>query len=129
MENKLGDYIRQQRGKKSLRELAKKCDISHTHLDSIEKGYDPRTNKPVRVTVETLNKIAKALNTTINELLVISGVVEDENKIYSDDKIKYYSNKNFNKDKLKTELKQKYKLDEKSIEDIWQEIEKIIESK
>jgi len=115
LDNKLGDYIRQQRGARSLREFAQKCDISHTHLDSIEKGYDPRTDKPVRITVETLNKIAKALNTSINELLIISGVVNANDKLYSEDKIKYHTNKNYNKETLKTELKKKYNLDENQL--------------
>lgn len=76
MDNKVGKFIRQYRGNTSLREFAKKCDISHTHLDSIEKGYDPRTGKPVSVTVDTLKKIASAMNMTINELFVQSGEID-----------------------------------------------------
>ena len=74
--NLIGEYIKNYRGDISLREVAKKCNISHTHLDSIEKGYDPRTGKPVSVTVETLKKIAKAMNMTINDLLIESGDVQ-----------------------------------------------------
>lgn len=74
--NLIGEYIKNYRGDISLREFAKKCNISHTHLDSIEKGYDPRTGKPVSVTVETLKKIAKAMNMTINDLLIESGDVQ-----------------------------------------------------
>lgn len=40
--NALGKAIRKARGDLSLRDYAKKIGISHTHLDSIEKGYDPR---------------------------------------------------------------------------------------
>ncbi len=61
MINKLGDFLKQQRGNSSLRVFAEKLDISHTHLDSLEKGVDPRTGKPVRVTVDTLKKIADKL--------------------------------------------------------------------
>ena len=39
--NALGKAIRKARGDLSLRDYAKKIGISHTHLDSIEKGYDP----------------------------------------------------------------------------------------
>lgn len=74
--NYIGEYIRKYRGETSLREFADKCGISHTHLDSIEKGYDPRTGKPVRVTVDTLKKIAKAMGMTINDLLIQSGDVK-----------------------------------------------------
>jgi len=74
--NYIGDYIRKYRGDMSLREFADKCGISHTHLDSIEKGIDPRTGKPVKVTVETLKKIANAMNLSINDLLILSGDVK-----------------------------------------------------
>lgn len=94
--NLIGEYIKKYRGDTSLREFAKKCNISHTHLDSIEKGYDPRTGKPVSVTVETLKKIAKAMNMTINDLLIKSGDVqlnmEEEKKI---------SNESFNEETKK----------------------------
>ena len=78
IKNKLGEFIRQYRGNQSLREFANKCGISHTHLDSIEKGIDPRSGKAVRITIDTLKKIAKAMNMSINELLIKSGEVSDE---------------------------------------------------
>lgn len=65
----LGERVRKARGELSLREFAKKCDISHTHLDSIEKGIDPRTGKPVTVSVETLEKIAAGAGCSIAYLL------------------------------------------------------------
>ena len=76
--NYIGEFIKKYRGNMSLREFADKCDISHTHLDSIEKGYDPRTGKPVRVTVDTLKKIANAMNMSVNDLLIESGDVKLE---------------------------------------------------
>ena len=56
----------------SLREFAKKLDISHTYLDSLEKGYDNRTKKPVRITVDTLSKIAEALDEPLEKLVSLS---------------------------------------------------------
>ena len=76
--NYIGEFIKNYRGDMSLREFADKCGISHTHLDSIEKGFDPRTGKPVRVTVETLKKIASAMNMSVNDLLIQSGDVKLE---------------------------------------------------
>lgn len=76
--NYIGNFIRKYRGDMSLRDFAEKCGISHTHLDSIEKGIDPRTGKPVSVTVETLKKIANAMGMTINDLLIQSGDVKIE---------------------------------------------------
>lgn len=82
MENKLGKFLREKRGETSLRDFAKKLDISHTYLDSLEKGYDSRNKKPLRVTVDTLSKIAKALDEPLNKLVAYS-----ENKDYLPEKI------------------------------------------
>lgn len=81
--SKIGDYIKNYRGNMSLRDFAEKCNISHTHLDSIEKGCDPRTNKPVKITVDTLKKIAAAMNMSINDLLIVSGEV-NRNELHFD---------------------------------------------
>ena len=78
MENKLGNFLREKRGEMSLRDFANKLDISHTYLDSLEKGYDSRNKKPVRVTVDTLSKIAKALDEPLEKLVALS-----ENKDYN----------------------------------------------
>jgi len=78
MENKLGIFLKEKRGTMSLRDFANKLDISHTYLDSLEKGYDNRNKKPVRVTVDTLSKIAQALNEPLEKLVFLS-----ENKDYN----------------------------------------------
>ncbi len=78
-EAQIGSFIHEYRGKQSLREFATKCGISHTHLDSIEKGTDYRSGKPVRVTIDTLEKIANAMNMSVNELLIESGAVKENN--------------------------------------------------
>lgn len=74
MTNQLGKFIHQKRLEKnlSLREFAKLCEISHTHLDSIEKGMDYRTGKPVNITNETLSKLASALGVSPQQLLSMS---------------------------------------------------------
>ena len=78
MENKLGNFLKEKRGNMSLRDFANKLDISHTYLDSLEKGYDNRNKKSVRITVDTLSKIAKALDEPIEKLVAFS-----ENKDYN----------------------------------------------
>lgn len=78
MENKLGNFLKEKRGNTSLRDFANKLDISHTYLDSLEKGYDNRNKKSVRVTVDILSKIAKALGEPIEKLVAFS-----ENKDYN----------------------------------------------
>lgn len=72
MENKLGDFLKEKQGNLSLREFAKILDISHTYLDNLEKGYDIRTKKPVRITVDTLSKIAEALDEPLEKLVAFS---------------------------------------------------------
>ncbi len=78
MENKLGDFLKEKRGNMSLRDFANKLNISHTYLDSLEKGYDNRNKKPVRITVDTLSKIAQALNEPLEKLVFLS-----ENRNYN----------------------------------------------
>lgn len=69
MTNYLGNFIKQKRGNLSLREFANLIGISHSHLDSIEKGFDPKTGKPVNISLEVLNKLAKVLD--VEDLLLI----------------------------------------------------------
>lgn len=74
MNNRLGVFIKQKRNEMglSLRKFGSICGISHTHIDSIEKGEDFRTGKPVRVTNETLEKLANVLNVSSSYLLNLS---------------------------------------------------------
>ena len=73
MINKLSEFIKMKRGDMSLREFAKLCgNISHTQIDSIERGIDPRTSKPVRPTVETLSKISKGTGVSVAYLAALA---------------------------------------------------------
>lgn len=64
MNNTFGNYIKRKRTEMglSLRKFGELCGISHTHIDSIEKGVDFRTGKAIAVSNETTEKIAKALD-------------------------------------------------------------------
>jgi len=74
MSNKLGDFIQGMRATRnlSIRALARMCDISPTHLDTIEKGYDFRTGKKVSVTLLTLEKLASGLGVDAEDLFALS---------------------------------------------------------
>ena len=76
MANYLGSFIRSKRGDLSLRELARRCGISHTFIDKLEKGHDPRTRKSIRPTVDSLKKLAAGLEVDVLELLLLA--VEEE---------------------------------------------------
>lgn len=71
MDNNIGQYVKMRRTamKMSLREFGALCGMSHTHIDSIEKGYDPRTGREVNITAQTLTKLSQALGVSEAELL------------------------------------------------------------
>jgi repressor LexA len=81
MNNNLGKYIKEKRHGMglSLREFGKRCDLSHTHVDSLEKGYDYRTKKPVNITNETFQKLAKGLGVNESFLVDLSLNKDTEN--------------------------------------------------
>ncbi len=83
--DKLAKFVREKRGDMSLRDFAKQCgDISHTQIDSIERGVDPRTGKPVKPTVETLAKIAKGTGVSVAYLAALANNEEEIPEYYTD---------------------------------------------
>lgn len=84
--NKLGEYVKEHRQAlgMSLREFGALCGVSHTHIDSIEKGYDVRSGRPVNPTSATLGKIAAALGVSEAELMG-----NKEEKTSSDELLKF----------------------------------------
>lgn len=70
----IGEAIRTLRGDLSLREFAKKCDVSHTTIDNIEKGVDFRTGKPVQIKMATIEKIANACNIGIYDIIGVQDI-------------------------------------------------------
>jgi hypothetical protein len=61
----------------SLREFSEKCGLSHTYIKNLEES-DPRTGKEIVPTVDSLEKIARALNMTLEELLKETGYIKKE---------------------------------------------------
>lgn len=87
MIDKLSAFVREKRGDMSLREFAKLCgNISHTQIDSIERGVDPRTGKPVRPTVETLAKIAKGTGVSVAYLAALANGDNTDNISFQENK-------------------------------------------
>lgn len=76
----IGTILKELRGSMSLREASKQIGISHTYLDTLEKGYDKRSGKPIKPTPETLKLIAKAYNYPYRELMILAGYIDDVNK-------------------------------------------------
>lgn len=75
----LGQFIREKRESlgMSLREFGRICNISHTTIDCIEKGYDPRTGKDVNITNNTFGKLSEALKVPVAKLVELSQGVEN----------------------------------------------------
>lgn len=73
MENKIGEYVKNYRLKKglSLRAFGALCEMSHTHIDSIEKGCDVRTGRSVNLTSQTISKLASVMGISEQQLISI----------------------------------------------------------
>ncbi|MED2940697.1 helix-turn-helix transcriptional regulator [Cytobacillus horneckiae] len=84
----IGNLLRELRGKESLREASKRIGISHTYLDTIEKGYDKRSGKEVSPSPDTLKLISSAYNYPYKKLLILSGYIDDDNEVEDEEKRK-----------------------------------------
>lgn len=75
-----GNYLRKLRNEKSLsiRRASEGIGISHTYLDSLEKGYDPRTKKERKPTPEVLQKISDYYTIDYEHLLFLAGYISKE---------------------------------------------------
>ncbi|RIN45480.1 XRE family transcriptional regulator [Staphylococcus simulans] len=72
--NEFGEKLKELRGKKSIREASRGIGISHTYLDSLEKGFDPRTGKERKPTVEVIYKLSQYYNVDFFDLSRLAGV-------------------------------------------------------
>lgn len=74
----LGKFIKAKRTAKkmSLRDFGNLAGLSHSYVDSLEKGVDPRSGKSVMPTIDTLVKLSRALNMPLDELLVAAGYLD-----------------------------------------------------
>ncbi len=86
--------------KLSIRKAADLIGISHSYLNILEKGVDPRTNAPIKPTPETLSLISEAYKIDYNELMIAAGYIapQENVKVYNpeesekavDDMLNYY---------------------------------------
>ena len=81
----LGKYLTSLRKDKSIRQAAKEIWISHTYLDSLEKGYDFRTGKVRTPSVTTIYLLAKYYRVPMQLLFDLS-IKDIERGRASDDK-------------------------------------------
>lgn len=85
---KLGNLIKTYREENnySLREFSKICGISHTYIDKLEKGVDPRSGKTVEPTLDTLEKVSQSMNMTLKTLLSHIGKIDSNQDYQTEDK-------------------------------------------
>lgn len=67
----LGEIIRQFRQEHDLsqRQFAMRCGLSNGYIAMLEKNMNPKTGKPISVSLENLHDIASAMNMTADELM------------------------------------------------------------
>lgn len=78
--NEFGRKIKKLRldKKESLRTASSNIGISHTYLDSLEKGYDPRTKKERKPTSDVVLKIAEYYDYPFLKLMQLLGMYMKE---------------------------------------------------
>ncbi|WP_261806118.1 helix-turn-helix domain-containing protein [Lapidilactobacillus luobeiensis] len=83
MTNNLGQYLREIRGKRSLREISEMTNgrLSHTAIANIEKGTNGR-KEPVKPSPDTLKILADVYHIDYVKLLNMAGYInkKDEEK-------------------------------------------------
>lgn len=79
----LGEVVKNYRQENhlSLRAFGEMCGISHTTIDCIEKGYDPRTGKRVNITNITFSKLADVLKIPVSVLVDLSVGIDDLHRV------------------------------------------------
>ncbi|MGQ2376312.1 helix-turn-helix domain-containing protein [Companilactobacillus zhachilii] len=81
MPDKLGSYLKELRGKESLRDVSKRTNgkISHSYIADLEKGVSRRGNK-ISPSPETLKVLSKVYNTDYDKLMKLAGYSDKDYK-------------------------------------------------
>ena len=67
----LGDWIKKYRAEHhlSMQDMANACGFSKAYIGQLEKGVNPSTGKPISPTLQTFEKIAKAVGLDVDTLI------------------------------------------------------------
>lgn len=74
----LGELLKEMRGDMSLRDAAEKLGVSHTYLQRLESGVDPRSGKKIIPSITTLRTIAEGYKVPLESLLSVAGFLDDQ---------------------------------------------------
>ncbi|WP_053073912.1 helix-turn-helix transcriptional regulator [Bacillus sp. LL01] len=80
----LAQYLKELRGKKSIRKVSQEIGISHTYLSTLERGFDPRTKKERKPTPDVLRKLSNYYNVPYIALMDMAGYVDSEGAVQVD---------------------------------------------
>ena len=71
----IGNVIKEYRASHdmTMQELADKSGLSKGYISMLEKGIHPQNGKEIVPSIETVQKLAKAMNTTVDALLETVG--------------------------------------------------------
>lgn len=64
----------------SLRKAAQLSGLSHSYIDSLEKGYHPKTKAPIKPSPDSLRALAKAYNYNYEDLMNAAGYTDSVQK-------------------------------------------------
>ncbi|MDB1679536.1 MULTISPECIES: helix-turn-helix domain-containing protein [Enterococcus] len=81
MSNNLGEYLRELRGKESLRSVSERIDgrLSHSYISDLEKGVS-RRGTPINPTPEALKILSEAYNVQYDKLMALAGYIDSSNE-------------------------------------------------
>lgn len=79
-QTRLGKKLKELREKNNLsyRDASELTGISHSYIRNIENGFDPRSNRPISPSPDTLKKFAHAYSASYDELLRLAGYASIE---------------------------------------------------
>lgn len=74
----IGNYLRELRGTKSLREVERGSGVSNTYLATIEDGRDPRSDNEIKPSPDILRKLANYYKCSYIELMIKADYLIEE---------------------------------------------------
>lgn len=105
MDNSLGNYLKELRASRSLREVAELTGLSHTYIADIENGYRRGSNKPIKPSADTLVKLSKAYGVSFVDLIEKSGIWSNMSEEDKSVMIYIYKNEEELNEKIKEQIK------------------------
>ncbi len=78
LSHKISNYVRETRLDKNLTvtNVVNNCSLSRSYINMIESGRNPKTNKPIIPTLETVEQLCKGLGVSKIEFLTKVGFID-----------------------------------------------------